>query len=269
MPQCSNKKCKRENESKFKLCQHCRAIKYKSQQKRKRKMEGLVASEGHRFCTSCFREFPLTEFKSIINRRTNLTLLCTLCRQNGRKSKLKKTTKKGKCREFWIEWKKKQVCTDCGISDYRVIEADHVRGVKVHGVSHYRWWSCNGGVEAMKKELEKCEPRCKCCHALVTKKRSDLKRKTEGRKQQAHFKHRQSLINQVKINIGECLHCQRQVTLETCVAFDFDHRDEEKKDICISKIVWKREALFQHYFQTEIPKCDLLCKICHHIKTHY
>lgn len=267
MPQCS--RCKKDAGSKFKTCQHCRAIRYKSHQKRKRKMEGLVANEGHRFCTNCFHECPLIEFKSTVNRRTELTMECSSCRKTGKKSRKNKTTKVGKCREFWFEWKRNQVCTDCGSNDYRVIEADHVRGVKVHQVSDYKWWSRNGSVEAMRKELQKCEPRCNYCHALVTKKRSDLKRKAEGRKQNSRHKRRQSLINKVKMSVGECLHCKRIVTLETCVGFDFDHRDEEKKVIRISKIVKKREELFQNYFQTEIPKCDLLCKNCHHIKTHY
>lgn len=84
-------------------------------------MEGLVASEGHRFCRGCFRECPLIEFKSTLNRRTELTIRC----------------------------------------------------------------------------------------------------------------------------------------------------NEEKKVIRISNIVHKREALFERHFQTEIPKCDLLCRNCHHIKTHY
>lgn len=267
MPKCSN--CKRDAGSKFKWCLRCRKEKSKYKKKRRRKMEELVPSEGHRFCTGCFREFPLTEFKSVINRRTNRTLFCKLCRKKVKKRKENKTTKRGKCREFWFEWKKRQVCIDCGCNDYRVMEADHVCGVKVNAVSCYKWWAYKGGVEAMKTELQKCEPRCRSCHALVTKKRSDLKRKTEGRKQESRLKRRQSLINQVKINIGKCLHCKRIVTLQTCAGFDFDHRDEEMKVIGISKIVLKREELFQHYFQTEIPKCDLLCRNCHHIKTFY
>lgn len=232
-------------------------------------MEGVVAREGHRFCTKCFREWPLTEFKSVINRRTKLTTQCKSCRKTVKKSRKNKTTQIGKCREFWLEWKKRQVCIDCGCNDYRVIEADHVYGIKVNAVSAYTWWAQNGGVEAMTKELKKCEARCTCCHTIVTKERWDSKRKAEGRQPNPRHKRRRSLINQVKMNIGECLHCKRIVTLQTCAAFDFDHRDEEGKVICISKIVFNTKALFQHYFETEIPKCDLLCKNCHHIKTHY
>jgi len=264
--------CSREfsvTESKFKTCQHCRKRQNESLKKRRRKIIEAVATEGHRFCTACSREFPLTEFKSLINRRMKRTLSCKSCRKNAKKTKENKTTKRGKCREFWFEWKKRQVCIDCGCNDYRVMEADHVYGIKVHAVSDYTWWACNGSVEAMKKELQKCEPRCTCCHSIVTKKRYDLRREVEGRQQPPSIKRRGSLINQVKMNIAECLHCKRIVTLQTCAAFDFDHRDEENKVICISLIVRKNEALFQNYFQTEIPKCDLLCRNCHHIKTFY
>ena len=64
-------------------------------------------------------------------------------------------------------------CIDCGEKDIRVLEFDHVRGVKKRfkhrrgeGVSFllmngYNW-------EAIKKEIDKCEVRCCNCHKLRT-----------------------------------------------------------------------------------------------------
>ena len=127
----------------------------------------------------------------------------------------------------------------------------------------------NTKIEGMKKELLLCEPRCTCCHAVVTKQRHDLKREQEGRKQRITRKRRQLRINRVKLNMKECLHCKLKVSPDTCVAFDFDHRDEETKKINISQSMRDSKAVFEHFFKTEIPKCDLLCKNCHHIKTHY
>ena len=143
------------------------------------------------------------------------------------KSHINPSSKVGKCRQFWIQWKKQQTCVDCGCNDSRVIEADHVQGTKIYQLSDYFLWASNGGIEAMKQELLKCEPRCTCCHSIVTKQRYDLKREQEGRKQQLTHKRRQLRINQVKLERKECLHCKRKVTPGTCVAFDFDHRDEK------------------------------------------
>ena len=159
---------------------------------------------------------------------------------------------------------------DCGLKDERVIEADHVTGNKIHHVGEYSWWATNGGVKAMKEELEKkCEARCRFCHAIKTKERKDLKRKMEGRNQIITKKRRRHEINMVKCNIGECKRCKRKVTMETCCGFDFDHRDEETKVIHIAQIINKNEAEYRKLFNEEIPKCDLLCTNCHKIKTHY
>ena len=64
-------------------------------------------------------------------------------------------------------------CVDCGERDVRVLEFDHVRGVKKRfksrrneGVSYlvrcgYLW-------KTIKKEIDKCEVRCCNCHKLRT-----------------------------------------------------------------------------------------------------
>ena len=80
------------------------------------------------------------------------------------KSQINPTTKKGKCCEFWINWKKQQTCIDCRLTDYHVIEADHVCGTKIHSVGESMWWAYNGGVDAMKEEVKKCEAHCSFWH---------------------------------------------------------------------------------------------------------
>ena len=230
----------------------------------------MKIDDGYRVCKTCFQTKPVAEFKSKVHRRKKLTTMCTHCRKLRKKTQKNPTTTVGKCRQFWMKWKKQQKCMDCGLVDERVIEADHARGKKIHRVGDYKWWSNHGGVDAMKEELEKkCEPRCRFCHTMKTKERSDLKIKMEGRKQQPSHKRRQHEINMVKCKIGECKRCKRKVTMKTCRGFDFDHRDEETKVIAIAKIIWKKEAEYRKHFKEEIPKCDLLCRNCHKIKTYY
>ena len=57
-------------------------------------------------------------------------------------------------------------CVDCGNHDIRVLEFDHVRGTKLDGIgSMIRRGRSMAAVEA---EIEKCEVRCKNCHAIAT-----------------------------------------------------------------------------------------------------
>ena len=75
----------------------------------------------------------------------------------------------------------------------------------------------------MAKELLKCEPRCAFCHRLRTfsliNREKDRPCRTE----------RTAEIKKIKCEIGHCKICRRKVTLETCHAFDFDHRQESTK----------------------------------------
>ncbi|SRR5258705_1947561 len=58
-------------------------------------------------------------------------------------------------------------CVDCGNSDIRVLEFDHVRGKKFKAISmmvslSYSWIT-------ILKEIAKCEIRCANCHRIKTK----------------------------------------------------------------------------------------------------
>lgn len=268
MKKCSKRTCSRHHDTKYKTCEVCREINRRAHKKRKRLAAQLDVPEGTRLCKNCSHFKPIDDFKPKVYRREKLTALCKSCRESISKSIRNPTTETGTCRAFWIEWKKQQICLDCGLKDWRVIEADHI-GTKINHVSETSYWTNHGGVEAMKQELKNCQPRCKCCHRIITKIRYDLKRQSEGRKHDTTKKRRRDQINQIKLKIGACVVCDRKVTKETCVAFDFDHKDESKKVIRIANSVYKTEAVFQRTMREEIPKCTLKCANCHHIKTRY
>ena len=59
-------------------------------------------------------------------------------------------------------------CVDCGEGNPVVLEFDHVRGVKKQELS--RMWTTGYSLETIKKEIEKCEVRCRNCHAIKTAK---------------------------------------------------------------------------------------------------
>lgn len=75
--------------------------------------------------------------------------------------------------EFMIDYLSHHPCVDCGESDIVVLEFDHLRD-KVADVSVL----ARGGysVEAIKREIDKCEVVCANCHRRRTAKRADTYR---------------------------------------------------------------------------------------------
>jgi hypothetical protein len=250
-------KCKRPNGTTFRHCERCR------EKVRKRMQKILnatpVCPPGQRYCKQCGHIKPEDQFKSRHCRRQILTKKCQTCRQIQARSQINPKTTYGKCRARWEEWKAKNPCVVCGESDPQVIEADHLRD-KAHKCSDVTYWCNHGGVPALESELTKCQSLCRWCHAL----KSDRER---GTWKEPRILKRRAIINAEKLRRGKCLRCPRRVTLETCCAFDFDHRDASTKVIDVSQLIRKPKAFFDQHIESELKACDLLCCMCHKKKT--
>ena len=61
-----------------------------------------------------------------------------------------------------VDYLKTKFCVDCGYSDYRALDFDHVRGEKLFSIANgwCRPWS------EIEKEIAKCDIRCRNCHAI-------------------------------------------------------------------------------------------------------
>ena len=245
--------------------------------KRKKKRMEETLPEGMKRCANscCHKILPLSEFQSTTARRTTPTAWCNNCKAIQKKTEKNPTTAKGKCREWWQNWKKTHPCEHEGgceyPEDWRLIQADHIEpkakkrkrtGEKGHGLSDYPWWSCNGGVEAMKKEAKKCQALCIFHHRIKSKE----ERRDETRKSKVE---KRAIINEKKRERGECLKCEMKCVEGKEFLFDLDHRDEEEKIIRVSQLVSKSWDYFNTQLPLEMAKCDLLCCGCHMIKTHY
>ncbi len=57
-------------------------------------------------------------------------------------------------------------CVDCGITDIRVLEFDHVRGTKRGDIAGMMQLSCSWST--IEAEVVKCEVRCVNCHRIKT-----------------------------------------------------------------------------------------------------
>ena len=252
------------------------------------------------------------------------------------------------CKEFWEELRRRMCmqqdgcmhasCQERGMNAMYVLEGDHLHSKtahardidakqKVYKLSDYPWWSCHGGVEAMKREAgwwvddagvwhtDNIQWLCQFCHRLEPTNNASNERMKEalendGKKNERivnmnqYKKHRKALIvypkqqynNEVKLAVGACVDCDREVTSENAWAFDWDHRKQstkvmdphpllEKGDETggVSGIVHNcanrgridaivtylgKSQTVREWLDDEHDKCVLRCCNCHHRRTH-
>jgi hypothetical protein len=137
-------------------------------------------------CSKCSEQKPFSEF-SKKGKSTKGTQLyradCAKCVSDANKLKYnsdenlrKRAADNAKAlvlrrRIFVFDYLKSHPCVDCGNSDIRVLEFDHVRGDKVMGVAQLT--SRKRKLETIKAEMDKCEIRCANCHRIVTATRGN------------------------------------------------------------------------------------------------
>ena len=255
------------------------------------------------------------DYDAAAEARATLEELRTRCCPPCRKTQNTLTGETKKCYDFWQEFKEEacagpdggcanQDCVERGPLAAYVIEADHIDpSQKVHALSAYKWWACNGGVAAMRLEAEKVRMLCRFCHKLKETgnaarrygdpdlmpdgKRSGTETEVAQYDAKRHAKityPKQSYVDAEKLRRVHCLQCERPVTAETTVSFEFDHRDPETKMIGKGTLAGANPggvaglvgncgkaaslAKIKGVLDAEMAKCDLLCANCHKRKTH-
>jgi len=87
-------------------------------------------------------------------------------KRNDKDRKISRKYGKERNREFVTEYLKTHPCVDCGNSDIRVLEFDHIENNKEENIS---WIVKNAwSLQRLINEMEKCEVRCCNCHRIVT-----------------------------------------------------------------------------------------------------
>ena len=145
----------------------------------------------------------------------------------------------------------------------------------------------------MKLEVQKCRWICRFHHKLektgASANRSDPRTLPKVYKRThptAYEQRRNALVrypkymhaDEEKVKRGGCNHCKRAVTKETAFAFDFDHTDPTTKDrstsqggvagLCNATANAMSLDKIKDRLDAEMAMCQLLCKNCHHRKTH-
>jgi len=68
--------------------------------------------------------------------------------------------------KYAVDYLKSHPCVDCGFSDYRALDFDHIRGEKLYNVKSMWRLPHKNRSALVKAEIAKCEVRCKNCHQI-------------------------------------------------------------------------------------------------------
>ncbi len=136
-------------------------------------------------CCSCGELKQLEEFVKNRSKKDGIGSSCKVCKRiydnNYYKEnpKYRKDVRKHKeakvliLKDHVYNYLLKHPCIDCGNTDVRVLEFDHVKP-KLEGVAFIvsNGWS----IESLKEEIDKCEVRCANCHKIRHAKEREQKR---------------------------------------------------------------------------------------------
>jgi hypothetical protein len=130
-------------------------------------------------CTKCKQQKEICEFSFKCKSKELRRALCRSCvgeltkaHYANNKNRYKDTRRsiRRRNRQFIAEYLRDKACVDCGNTDPRVFEFDHVRGKKLRDIS--RMVTDCFSFKNLLKEIAKCEIRCANCHRIVSLKRS-------------------------------------------------------------------------------------------------
>lgn len=159
----------------------------------------------------------------------------------------------------------KQVCKDCGCTDWRLLENDHVNDDKSRKASGktFRTISKNATLTKIKEELDKCEAVCIKCHRIRTHSRFTKVKSDSGF--HCAKKIRREIVDEDKLKREFCELCQFKVTKDNTFLFDYDHIDPTTKVKSISDMGNHLKSISS--IKKELEKCRLLCCSCHRLFT--
>lgn len=134
-----------------------------------------------KICTICKLEKENLDFNKNKGRKDGLNNICKPCSKSRSKQYYSKNPVKHKLkvkerrkqlvvdnRKLMLDLLKEAKCKDCGNTDFRVFEFDHLRDKKsnISEMLTFPWPS-------ILEEIQKCEIVCANCHKLRTIKRSN------------------------------------------------------------------------------------------------
>lgn len=146
-------------------------------------LRGREAPLQTKLCGTCRQSRPPAEFNRKASRPDGLQEVCRECnrassreyyarnREKHVRVIVERTTKRrAEAKEFLVSYLREHPCVDCGMGDLRVLDFDHRPGVDKR--SDIMAMVKDGfGIPRLLDEIEKCDVRCRNCHAIVTLER--------------------------------------------------------------------------------------------------
>lgn len=138
----------------------------------------------NKLCPLCHLTKPRDDFNKHAGRKDGLQSACRICQKQRDRNYY--TSHHAAARTQRVAYRKARIeeghqllrdhlashpCVDCGNSDIRVLDFDHVRGKKRREVTRLINGGCTSSV--LQQEVDKCDVRCKNCHAIKTIERID------------------------------------------------------------------------------------------------
>jgi hypothetical protein len=130
-----------------------------------------------KLCRGCDTTKNTKEFAKHKNRKDGLQAFCRECNKARSKAYYKRNIKSHRqrttlnrkqhiteVRQYIVDYLTKHPCVDCGMTDIRTLEFDHVRGIKSDVISRLMY----GSIKLLKEEILKCDVRCANCHRIKT-----------------------------------------------------------------------------------------------------
>lgn len=134
-----------------------------------------------KICGACKKELSVNDFSNNPTKPDGKQWQCKDCQAQYRKNHYKKNKQKyidkakintEEYRRQYYEWLRLKQCVDCGNSDIRVLEQDHLCDKSFNISSKVGAMT----LVSLMPELEKCETVCANCHRIRTVERGDWMR---------------------------------------------------------------------------------------------
>jgi hypothetical protein len=212
-------------------------------------------------CGRCGLELPLAEFNRM---GKGLQHWCRACfreyfRRRGelhrRQSGAARRKRVAAARRFVTRFLAEHPCVDCGESDPRVLDFDHV-GEKAALVSALVAWGASA--YRIQAEIAQCEVRCANCHRRITARRAGWSRlagDVHDPRRRFSLPVRRNLDHVHRVlGQGRCVDCGERDML----VLEFDHVGTKRGQI--SSMVWNVSLAT---LTREIAECEIRCCNCH------
>lgn len=262
----------------------------------RRPAAGEITPETPIWCPWCSQEHPAADFNKDSRRYSGLATICRAAMAEKRQTpEGKKATKRlqdqrwadpeyrladlrrsaerrrtkghedlrrarARLQQIVDDWKRRG-CVDCGYSDIRAIDPDHVVESTKHDNLSRMVQLCASAAR-IKAELEKCVPRCARCHRKRTWDRRPNSWRTEDRIPPSWQRRLelQDFNDTLKMRLG-CTDCGWAGWPR---GLDWDHA-RGTKHYAITMLVNDRWPVT--ILARETSKCDVVCANCHRLRT--